>query len=182
MNRTVLVCHCILNQSTRAWWKTGGASRVDGLMEDVILLLARYSVGVIQMDCPEYSLYGNPRPPRSKDGYDIPAFRERCSEIATRAVDTIEGMESNEDYHTRVLAVIGMEGSPSCGVERTNHTIRGETHRVSGQGHLIEAIRDVLAERGLDVPIIGVSLRQGEKESQLEKLEVLLQVSMPLSK
>lgn len=36
------------------------------------------------MDCTEFSLYGNPRPPRSKEGYDTSRFKQRYREIAKK--------------------------------------------------------------------------------------------------
>jgi len=91
-DRVAIVAHCILNQAARAWWGEGGASREKGMVSDVVGLLARHGVGVIQMGCPEFSLYGNPRRPRSREESDTPEFREKCREIAIQARVEIEAL------------------------------------------------------------------------------------------
>ena len=74
-DRAVILAHCIMNQSTRASWEGGGASSTESEIEKIITPLLEYGVGIIQMDCPEQSLYGNPRPPMSRDDYDTPESR-----------------------------------------------------------------------------------------------------------
>ncbi len=163
----MILAHCILNQVTRARWEGGGTTRAEGAIEEIITPLLEHGVGIIQMDCPEQTLYGNPRPPRSRDDYDTPQFREKCWEIAVRAMQTIEN-------NTELIAALGFEGSPSCGVERTTRTIKGSHADYPGEGHLIEALRQEMREKGLDAPIIGVGLREGELSLALGKLESLL--------
>ncbi len=59
--KVTFVCHCILNQSTGARWGSGGASRETAMISDVFRLLMSKGVGIMQMDCPEFGLYGDPR-------------------------------------------------------------------------------------------------------------------------
>ena len=175
-DRVVLVAHCILNQATRAWWGEGGASRERGMVSEVVGLLARRGVGAVQMECPEFSLYGNPRRPRSREGYDTPEFRERCREMAIGALDKAEALvEGGADPEIEVAAILGLEGSPSCGVERTTRTINGVSRRAPGRGHLVEALQREMSRRGLDVPILGVSLRGDEARDSLTRLEAILE-------
>ncbi len=84
-----------------------------------------------------------------------------------RAMQTIE-------KSTELIAALGFEGSPSCGVKRTTRTIKGSHAESPGEGHLIEALRQEMKEKGLDAPIIGVGLREGEMNLALRKLESLL--------
>jgi predicted secreted protein len=168
-DRVVIAAHCILNQSTRARWEGGGATRVNGGIEEVIDPLVKHGVGIIQMECPEQALFGNPRPPKSRDDYDIPEFKEKCSEIAERALRALEDGKAME-----LIAVLGFEGSPSCGVERPTRTIEGSHTDSPGEGHLIEALRQKMKEKGCDAPFIGVGLRDEEMSSALRRLESLL--------
>lgn len=172
--KVVLVSHCILNQSTRAWWEDGGATRERGMLRDVVEVLLGHHVGAIQMECPEFSLYGNPRPPRSKDGYDTPQFRERCREIAERACDLMEScLDQGRNPGFRVVAIVGVENSPSCGVSKVTRTVGGETVTCPGRGLLMDALEAEMRSRGIDVPMIGVSLKPGEREDSLRRLEAL---------
>jgi predicted secreted protein len=121
-DRVVIVAHCILNQATRARWDVGRVSRVEGTVREVISTLIKENVGIIQMDCPEFTLYGNPRPPKSWDDYNTIEFKTKCMEIANR---TLKHLKKGNACPSKMelLAVIGFEDSPSCGIERTTKTI-----------------------------------------------------------
>jgi predicted secreted protein len=54
------------------------------MVSDMVGLLVSKGMGVVQMDCTEFSLYGKPRSPRSKEDYDTPRFKQRCREIAKK--------------------------------------------------------------------------------------------------
>jgi predicted secreted protein len=173
--QVAFVCHCILNQSTRAWWGAGGAKREKGMVSEVVSTLMSHGVGMVQIDCPEFSLYGNPRPPRSRDEYDTPEFRRRCREIAASACDAMENLkEKGRDPRVDVIAVVGVENSPSCGVEWTTRTIDGESRASRGRGLLIEAVEDEMRQRGLDAPLIGVSMKEDEREEGLKRLRAFV--------
>lgn len=173
--KVAVVCHCILNQSTRAWWRAGGVKREKGMISDVVGTLMNHGIGMVQMDCPEFVLYGNPRPPRTRDEYDTPEFRHRCREIATAACDAMESFREKEQYpRVEVVAVIGVENSPSCGVEWTTRTIDGESRTFKGKGLMIEALEDAMRQRGLGTPLIGVSMKDAEREDGLRRLRALV--------
>ncbi|MCW3991950.1 MAG: hypothetical protein NWE79_04530 [Candidatus Bathyarchaeota archaeon] len=174
IDKVAFVCHCVVNQSARAWWGEVGASRESGMMSDAIGVLVSQGVGAIQMDCPEFSLYGNPRPPRSTNEYDTPEFRNRCREIASRACDQMECLlERGRDPRIELVAVIGLENSPSCGVERTTRTVDGRRVSAPGRGLLIEALDMEMLLRGIDAPFISLSLRADERAERLDRLEAL---------
>lgn len=174
LEKVAFLSHCILNQASRAWWVGGGASRERGMLRDVVEVLLRHGVGAVQMECPEFSLYGNPRPPRSKDGYDTPEFKNRCREIAERTCDLmVHCLEDGRPPEIRIVAVVGVENSPSCGVSRVSRTVGGETVSRPGRGHLMDALEAEMRRRGFVVPMIGVSLKPGEREDRLRELEAL---------
>ena len=85
----------------------------------------------------------------------------------------------NDDPEIEVVAILGFKGSPSCGVERTTRTINGERRRAPGRGHLIEALQREMKTRGLDVPFLGVSLREDERRDALGRLEALITDDVP---
>ena len=144
------------------------------MIQDAVKVLLRHGVGAVQMGCPEFSLYGNPRAPRSKDGYDTPEFRQLCQEIAERACSLIDRYLLKErDSKVKIVAVVGVENSPSCGVSRVPRTVEGETVSRLGRGHLMDALEAEMHRRGIDVPMIGVSLNPKEREDRLLRLEAL---------
>ncbi len=172
--RVVLVSHCILNQSTRARWPGGGARRDTGILRDVLEMLMAEGIGVVQMDCPEFSLFGNPRRPRTKEGYDTPEFKEICSQIAGRTCDRIIAFQKTGPKGVEVVAVLGVEGSPSCGVRRTPRIIDDEGVDASEPGLLMETIMDEMRRRGIETPILGMSFREDEGKERLRALKALI--------
>ena len=78
------------------------------------------------------------------------------------------------ETNTELIAALGFEGSPSCGVARTTRTIKSSHAERPGEGHLIEALRREMRAKGLDAPIIGLGLREGEMICALGKLDSLL--------
>lgn len=168
-DRVVLVSHCVLNQSVRARWGSGEASRKKAMLVDVVDALRELGVGIIQMECPELRLYGNPRQPGTKDDYDTPEFRRICSKIAVWACNLI--MEpTTEDARVDLIAVLGVEGSPSCGVGRTPRTVNGVQVDAMERGLLMEALETEMANRDLKAQFIGMSLREEEQEDRLRRL------------
>ena len=94
------------------------------------------------MPCPELTYAGVLRQPQTKDQYDTIMFRSHCRKIAKEIVDQTQDYEKC-GIETEI--VIGVDGSPSCGV---NETSKGSTcesmsknERVKGSGILIEELR-----------------------------------------
>lgn len=99
-------------------------------------------------------------------------------------------MDEMEDYAARgyeVLAVIGMDGSPSCGVDFTQQAL-GESwggrvqavptrQYLPGSGTFIEILRKSAKEHGLSsIPFIGLPENEtiGTVEESLQKLKSIL--------
>ncbi len=83
--------------------------------------------------------------------------------------------EGGSEHEIEVRAILGFEGSPSCGVERTTRTINGGRRRAPGRGHLIEALQRELRLRGMEVSFLGVSLRVEEGREALRRLEAIIE-------
>lgn len=173
--KVVLVAHCILNQNSRVL----GLARFPGMIEKVVDLLKERGVGVIQMPCPELLHAGFKRWSRTKEQYDIPAFRKHCHELAVALADQIEEYLKND---VDVLAVVGMNGSPTCGVEETSIGFQGgnlekveppRAKHVKGEGIFIEELQRELKARNISVPLLGIKDRK--LEETVKKLEGLLE-------
>lgn len=94
------------------------------------------------MDCPEVAAHGLARPPLTRDEYDTPEFTAQCVRLGAEAMErAIPYVRCEGD---RVL-VLGIEGSPSCGVAITNvRSQTGESVRVEGEGVFIRELRAIL--------------------------------------
>lgn len=135
VKRVANVCHCVTNRSTRAWWCDCGAINEEAMISDAVSVLMKHGVGLVQLDCPEFSLYGNPRPARSRDEYDTPEFRRRCRENATQACDQMEKLfENSQDPKIELFAVVRVDNPPAAGSKGPSEPwmVRGLTHMVGG--------------------------------------------------
>jgi predicted secreted protein len=182
--RVVFVSHCLLNQNVRY---LGGATR-PGMTDEVVAGLLRAGVGVVQMPCPEQAAWGG-----VCKRYTVPAygadltplrrlrrpatwlFLARTRLVYRRLARRVAAQVA--DYQRsghRVESVVGIGGSPSCGVRTTldlpavlddiarrdpgrldrrdfnRHVIAG--HATAGPGMFIAALRRQLLRRGIDVP------------------------------
>lgn len=154
----VVVTHCILNQNS----KVEGIAKFPGTITPVVDFLVREGLGILQMPCPETTHAGIRRWQAVKEQYDTPAFREHCRKLARSIANQIQDYCSS-GY--RVVAILGADGSPSCGVNRTprSPTWGGlipdrlpNQEQVSESGVYVEILKRELEKRGLRIPFIGV--------------------------
>ncbi|HEY5483756.1 MAG TPA: hypothetical protein VIK31_08090 [Propionibacteriaceae bacterium] len=157
--RVVAVAHCHLNVNT----KVRGLAGYPGVRADVVTPLIAQGVGIIQLPCPEATFLGMKRWGMTVEQYDTPAYRRHCRKILRPVVDTLVAL--SEDGCT-IESLLGVEGSPSCGVETTCGGYTGgeieeapaqKAARVQGHGILIDELRAMMADVGLGhVPFAGV--------------------------
>ncbi len=127
--KVIFVAHCILNENTRY---LGGAFK-KGCIDEIVDEIQRHGIGIVQMKCPEQMAWGGVlkkymwRPVGSKNTFFykfkaviLPLFMWNTKSIYRK----IAGEVSNEiqDYLEsgfEVVGIIGIGGSPSCGVNTT---------------------------------------------------------------
>lgn len=146
----VLVPHCALNQNARL---ARCAERPAAVTELVAGLMSR-QIGIIQMPCPELLVLGldrthvqirsamEPRPVRV-------AVRKMAAELAFQ-------VGQYKSCGVRVLGIIGKDGSPSCGYNRTSGIRDGQYTQLIGQGVFVEELSAELAAQGLTVNWAGM--------------------------
>lgn len=190
--RVVFLSHCLLNQNVRY---LGGATRA-GAVDEIVDQYQREGVGICQMACPEQLAWGGVLKRQTLRLYGSRgslAFRFRRSltraflrytqarylllarAVAKQIADYVEsGFE--------VVGVVGIGGSPSCGVittmdlgqavdrvsrcELSQFTTRGLNEgivlraRRDGTGLFIRALRHELEQRGLATPFLEQDLSE----------------------
>jgi len=112
--RVIFVSNCILNANN----KVLEFARYPGVFHEVLELLIKYDLGVMQMACPEALYAGNQRWWTSRNLYDNVGYRRFCRELAGREVDYIE------NYYRmgwRVEGILCCDGSPTCGVTKSSY-------------------------------------------------------------
>lgn len=152
-----MVCHCLLNPHSRV----EGLARCPGA-HPVVSALNERDFGVIQLPCPELAVDGLDRPPRAIEDYDTVEYRAMCSELAEEISRSVALYERKG---VRVVALMGVEGSPSCGVSITNTKVGAEgtgaiSVRGPGSGVFIQELRDRLEPHG--VRFAGVDAHEAD--------------------
>jgi predicted secreted protein len=174
--RIVLVAHCILNQNSIS----GGTADYSGCDPGLVRLLLGAQVGILQMPCPELNCLGLDRgDPR---GEERPVLEENtriraamgAAAPARILAGLVEQVVFQVDQYRRngfvVLGIVGINRSPSCGVELT--TLDGQEK--PGRGVFLEALDLALRQRGMPLPVVGV--RASAPEDARSRVSNLLRI------
>jgi predicted secreted protein len=186
--RVVFVSHCLLNQNTRYL----GGAMCPGVVADAVDPYLSDGVGIVQMPCPEQQSWGGVLKRRFLWLIDHPRIarligtlsrlvngyiRIRYRRIATRVVRDLEDY-AEEGFE--LVGVIGVAGSPSCGVNTTldlssalkaigscpqsgpttdwiNQSVVAASS-LPGRGLFIDALADGMNRRSIPVPLDEVDL------------------------
>jgi len=196
--RIIFVAHCILNENTRY---LGGAFR-RGCIDEIVDEIQKRGIGMVQMKCPEQKVWGGVlkesmwKPVGSKN-----TFRYRLTKVffplfiwnTKRAYRQIakEVIEEITDYREsgfEVVGIMGIAGSPSCGVNMTldmkksieflantelekldREKINGPGNKellINGEGFFIKALKNELRKKNIKIRFYEhdlISEIQGEK-------------------
>ncbi|MDH7477291.1 MAG: 2-thiouracil desulfurase family protein [Candidatus Bathyarchaeota archaeon] len=149
--KIALVAHCLLNQNSRAI----GLAKSLSVINEIVEFLVRKEIGIIQMPCPELAYVGVSRQPQTREQYNNANFRRCCRKMVEEIVNLVQEYAK---AGVKLKIVVGIEGSPSCGVNEI-------------LGIFMEELRSKLDEEGLSAPFYGISLeRLKEDIIELEKL------------
>lgn len=160
--KIAVIAHCILNQNSRV---LGLAKRKSAITE-IIEFLIQQDIGIIQMPCPELLYAGILRKEKTRDQYDNAIFRRHCRKIAKEIVNQIQEYKKREII-TKI--VIGVDGSPSCGVNVA--LTEGSRRKEKGFGILMEELYTALKEKGISIPFYGIRSERLPKDLvMIEKL------------
>ena len=165
----IVLSHCILNRATR-WWQRGKPlDDSRGMASQILELLSGLQIGVIQMPCPEFTFCGNPRPPRTMDEYlSLPGFRDHCARLADETAEYLKSLiENAREPRIRILAILGVERSPTCCVEYAPVGDGAEKRYEKRRGIFIDLLVKSLRDRGIEVPVIGVDLNRPEESASM---------------
>jgi predicted secreted protein len=157
-----VLAHCHLNANT----KVHGLATYAGIRSDVIAPLVLAGVGVVQLPCPEATFLGMARWGMTREQYDTVAYRRHCEAIAAPVIDTLCQLAADG---CTIEVVLGVDGSPSCGVTRTCQGYTGgeietlfdagyipRAHDAARPGVFMEVFRSLLQAADLQVEFRGV--------------------------
>ena len=186
--KVVFLSHCLLNENTRY---LGGACRC-GAVRELVQSCLDNGFGIVQMPCPEEHAWGGVLKRRmlwfyGSEGqlryrlrnvllpvllwYTRHIYRRMARQVADQVADYLSS-------GFIVVGIVGVDGSPSCGVHRTLDMVRGlemvghlprtasaeDMNAIiraclsDGSGIFLALLRKEIQRRGLDVPFLAHDL------------------------
>ena len=170
--KIVFISHCILNTASKVV-RTMPSSRTseDQTRRDFLHYAIDHQIQLIQLPCPEFTLYGASRWGHVMDQFNNPFFRDHCRQILAPILQQMRAYLQPEEAHKfKVLGIIGINGSPSCGVSFTctgpwGGEFSGRTDLaevlsqvtcVSKKGVLMDVLEEMMREQNISLKMIGL--------------------------
>ncbi len=156
--KIVVLCHCLLNSNA----KVAGLAQYGGAFAPQVEKCLASGAGIIQLPCPETTYLGLQRWGMTRNQYDTPFYRRHCRNLLAPYLDQI--LEYREHgYH--IEEVVGVDGSPSCGVHVTCEGYCGglvddqpspSIQQVAGKGVFLGELFAMLQENDIALPFSAI--------------------------
>lgn len=156
MAKIAFISHCLLNNLSKV-------ESFDNKNKDLIKYLLEHDIELIQMPCPEFTLFGGRRFGQVKEQYDTPFFRKHCSLLIEPLIQQIEEYKRNGH---QIISIFAIKGSPSCGflhtvsgpnwlgeIKENSEKLLNDVKLINGSGVFMEELLKKLPE---DIPIIEI--------------------------
>ena len=184
MQKIIFTAHCLLNTASKVvLYNQQEIDAEEKLRRTFIHQAIDNDIQLIQLPCPEFTLYGAKRWGHVSSQFDNVFFRSHCRKLLVPIIEQLkEYLSNNERFE--VLGFIGIDGSPSCGVDYTcygdwygafdgredlSQTL-ASCHLDKGPGVFIAVLKEMLEEEHLEDQIIIRSLFAPEPDKCLELL------------
>ena len=157
--KVIFVAHCVINQNARC----NGSAETPASIPAIPEFLLNNQIGIAQMPCPELGCLG-----LGREGliYDQLSTHGNRRYLRLLAQDVVYQIKQYLKHGFKVLAVLGINCSPSCGVDC--HAYNG---RKPGKGAFMEEFTEEMDKAGLDIPVIGVM--DADPDKALEQIKKL---------
>lgn len=132
-------------------------------------------IQLLQLPCPEYLQYGFRRWGHTYDQFNNAFFRHRCREMLEPILLQLEEYLANPEEF-EILGVLGIDGSPSCGVKYTCRAdwggefsgrdvtdVLNSCTLEEGSGVLMCVLKEMLQERGIELKMDGLFASEPER-------------------
>lgn len=185
MKKIIFVSHCILNTASKVvLYNKEEIDSEEALRIKFMNKVIEKGIQVIQLPCPEFNMYGPLRWGHVSNQFDNVFFRKQCREMLTPIIDQMKEYVNNPNFF-KVLGIVGIDGSPSCGVDytcvgdyygsfesRQNLKETLDTGKmVNKKGVLMDVLKDMLIENDLADKVKMTSLFANEPEKCLSILD-----------
>ncbi len=179
--KILFVAHCILNTASKVvMFDDAEMAAEEKLRRRFVHAALDAGVQLVQLPCPEFTLYGCKRWGHTADQFDNPFFRGHCRRLLSSVLEQArEYLEHPERFE--VLGFLGVDGSPSCGAK---YSCEGEwggnlsgrddlddtitsAKLVERRGVLFRVLEAMLQEEGLSLPLEGLFAPEPERAMKL---------------
>jgi predicted secreted protein len=158
----------------------GEMAREEELRRRFVHAALDSGIQMIQLPCPEFSLYGCRRWGHTSDQFDNPFFRRHCRELLEAPLEEAEAYRGDPERF-ELLGFVGIDGSPSCGADYTctgpwggnpvgredlDHVLT-DVRLVKKAGVFFDELDRMLGERGLSMARTGLFASEPEKVMSL---------------
>lgn len=163
--KLVIVSHCILNQNSIS----DSTADFPSQYRQIVDLLMNNNIGIIQLGCPELFCLGLNRQDDFGGSRELLQENSRIRDLleteeSQKRIEMHVNMLSNEikeylKYGFKILGIIGVNRSPSCGIETTS---KGNIE-IEGTGVFMDSIKKMLVREGLSIPMVGTKTSRVEE-------------------
>ncbi len=156
--KIIFVAHCMLNQNSIS----DGTAEYPGSIQEIFRLIIDSNIGIVQMPCPELLCLGLDR--GNTEGSKSPVVEENTriraqmkkylmqNKINKLVKNLVFQISEYNNHGFEILGIIGINRSPSCGVDTTSD----HSKEISGRGIFIGLLNKALQNQGLSIKIIGI--------------------------
>lgn len=144
MKRILVVTHCILNRASKVErYDMEEINEENNLRKELLKVVFKKDIDLLQLPCPEFTIYGCNRWGHVKNQFDNPFFRNHCKNILKPVIEQLIEYYTNKDEF-EIIGIVAIDGSPSCGY---NFTCKGNYGgELGGCKSLKEKIENVTLE------------------------------------
>jgi len=156
--KVLLIAHCVLNQNA----KIDRCAHYPGAINEVAQILISAEVGILQMPCPELLCLGLDRQAETGihttvESEDTRVARRMAEgQVRTFCHKLVSGLvfqiEEYQRHGFELVGVVGINGSPTCGVETT----WSDNQERQGPGIFIEMLSEASMRKGVSLPMRGI--------------------------
>ena len=185
MKKVIFVAHCILNTASKVVMYNKEEMEAEETLRKKFLEKAiANDVQIIQLPCPEFTMYGAKRWGHVSNQFNNVFFKNNCRKELEPIVEQIQEYLENPKMF-EVLGIVGIDGSPSCGVDYTcygdwygsfeeredlDETLNS-CRFAEGNGVFIEVLIEMLKEQNILDKVKLSSLFANEPEKCLSLLD-----------
>ena len=163
--KVLLLAHCILNQNA----KINACAHYPGAIREVAQILIDAGIGMLQMPCPELLCLGLDRQVEPGLAPTVEAedtrVAQRMTEEQARSIchqivdELVYQLVEYRKNGFELVGVLGINGSPTCGVETT----WANDQEMQGAGVFIQMLDEECRKRGIALAMRGIKAYEAQR-------------------